>query len=150
MHIKNWTRTLLVSLLLCGPGVLACMLGDGPVLPKNATDSYGDPLPPGAVARLGTVRYRHGNGVFLIAFSADGKKIVFGGSDGVDNAIRMIETNTGKELRTFDVKPEEKPSGLALSPYATDMGMASFSSRFPRTAKRSSLAAATAWTMPSA
>jgi WD40 repeat protein len=93
---------------------------------KAEADSYGDPMPPGAVARLGTVRFRHGNGVFLIAFSADGKKIVFGGSDGVDNAIRMVEASTGKELRAFDFKPQEKPSGLALSPDGKLLAIASF------------------------
>jgi WD40 repeat protein len=93
---------------------------------KLATDAFGDSLPPGAVARLGTVRFRHGNGVFLIAFSADGKKLVFGGSDGVDNAIRMVETSSGKELRAFDFKPQEKPTGLGLSPDGKVLAIASF------------------------
>src|SRR5437764_11521959 len=117
MHTNIWTRAALMLLLISGFSFLACMPRDGPAgrdlendqakqeepigkPGKRETDSFGDPLPPGAVARLGTVRFRHGNGVFLIAFSADGKKIVFGGSDAVDNAVRMVETSTGKELRT--------------------------------------------------
>ncbi len=131
MHIQN--RAALLLLLINGFSFLACTPRDGPAeremeidqakqeeplgKPKRATDSFGDPLPPGAVARLGTVRFRHGNGAFLIAFSADGKKIVFGGGDGMDNAIRMVEKSTGKELRTFDLKPGEKPCGTPpLSP----------------------------------
>jgi RNA polymerase sigma factor (sigma-70 family) len=98
---------------------------------KPGTDAFGDPLPAGALARLGTVRFRHGNGVFLIAFSADGKKIVFGGSGAVDNAIRMVEASTGKELRTFAVKPQEKPSGLDLSQDGNILILSSFNFKKP-------------------
>ena len=101
MHIKIWNRAAFMLLLICGFSFLACMPRDGPVVRelkndrakqeeqvgkpgKSKTDSFGDPLPPGAVARLGTVRFRHGNGVFLIAFSADGKRCLRR-YDGVDN-----------------------------------------------------------------
>src|SRR5262249_41962666 len=79
------------------------------------TDFFGDPLPAGALARLGTLRFRHGYNVSFMAYSSDGKTIVFGGSGNVDNAIRMADARTGKELRTFELKQSEMPGRLALS-----------------------------------
>lgn len=59
------------------------------------TDLYGDPLPSGAVMRLGTVRLRHANALFT--FSADGKQLI---SFDPDGEIRVWQVATGKLIRS--------------------------------------------------
>jgi WD40 repeat protein len=60
-------------------------------------DLYGDPLPPGAIARMGTVRFVHGGVVYGLDISADGKTIA---SDNVYTTA-VWDAATGKELRRF-------------------------------------------------
>jgi RNA polymerase sigma factor (sigma-70 family) len=63
-----------------------------------ATDQHGDPLPAGALLRLGTVRWRHGGRVMAVAVSPDGKTIAAG---GVDRLIHLWDAATGKSLRVL-------------------------------------------------
>ncbi|HEV3236326.1 MAG TPA: sigma-70 family RNA polymerase sigma factor [Gemmataceae bacterium] len=73
-------------------------------------DFFGDPLPPGSFARIGSSRLRHGHQVMSIAYSKDGNKLV---SAGADHLARLWDTDTGKEIRTFG---EEADRGNAFAP----------------------------------
>src|SRR6516165_7651395 len=46
---------------------------------RPRVDSFGDLLPTGAMARLGTVRFRQGNTIHAVAISPDGKTIASAG-----------------------------------------------------------------------
>jgi WD40 repeat protein len=59
--------------------------------PSPAMDYYGDPLPQGAIARLGTLRFRAVVGVHLLAYSADGKRLLSQG----DEAVAIWDAKTG-------------------------------------------------------
>jgi RNA polymerase sigma factor (sigma-70 family) len=78
---------------------------------KAPVDRHGDPLPDAAIARLGTVRWRHGFGVSALAYSPDGKTIA---AAGAGRALTLWDAATGKEVRQF---PNiNQPIGLAFSP----------------------------------
>jgi WD40 repeat protein len=65
---------------------------------KSRTDASGDPLPDGAVTRLGSLRWRHSGPVKFVAYVNGGKEIVSSAEDGV---FYVWDVQTGKELRRF-------------------------------------------------
>jgi RNA polymerase sigma factor (sigma-70 family) len=77
---------------------------------KPNLDQQGDPLPAGALARLGTTRLRHGQTVNVVRFMPDGKSLITVAQDG---AVRRWDVATGKELRRFSLsnQPTGVPSG---------------------------------------
>jgi WD40 repeat protein len=80
--------------------------------PADRVDRNGDPLPVGAVARLGTVRLRHGGAIGAAAFSPDGRLLATGGHD---NMVRLWDGATGKPVAALRGHTEAITS-LAFSP----------------------------------
>jgi RNA polymerase sigma factor (sigma-70 family) len=81
----------------------------GPGKDKARGDLYGDPLPPQALARMGSLRWRH-DGVFFVSFLPDGKSLLTAGSNGT---VRIWDEK-GQEVRRFGKPPEPaKNPGMA-------------------------------------
>jgi WD40 repeat protein len=74
--------------------------------PPAATDLHGDPLPADALARWGTIRWRHGSPILFVAFLPGGKSVLSAGEDGV---LHVWEYPSGKELRHFGVDNAGQP-----------------------------------------
>jgi WD40 repeat protein len=68
-------------------------------------DLYGDALPEGALARLGTIRCRH-EGLSAVGFGPEGKTLLTYGADGT---VRVWDVATGKELRRLGSTPKPPP-----------------------------------------
>lgn len=66
------------------------------------TDLLGDFLPPGAIARIGSIRWRHG-GMSALAVAPDGKTVASAGA----GFICLWEADTGKYLRDFPNRDAE-------------------------------------------
>jgi WD40 repeat protein len=79
---------------------------------KPRTDQSGDPLPRGAVARLGTNRFRHGAIIDSLAWSPDGRTLLSAGT--FSNRVRAWDPLTGRQKRSFPVRTSSSP--LLLSP----------------------------------
>lgn len=62
-------------------------------------DTYGDPLPSGAVLRLGTVRYRQDSPIYRIAYTPDGRHFL---TDGRDSVLRVWDAATGRIVRRIE------------------------------------------------
>src|SRR5947209_5667094 len=97
MRTPTRSRCLLACLLL---GLTAAA---APAADAAKTDAHGDALPDGALARLGTLRWRAGNSIILTAVLPDGKSVLTVSQDYV---AQVWELSSGKELRKFDVAGE--------------------------------------------
>jgi WD40 repeat protein len=92
---------------------LACLLV-APLAAQGLTavDRYGDPLPAGAVARLGTTRLGHHESIGAIAFSPDGCLLASGSHDGM---VRFWDRSTGASAQA-NLSVEGMVRLLAFSP----------------------------------
>jgi WD40 repeat protein len=86
---------------------------------KTRTDLYGDPLPPGAVARLGTIRLRHLGAE--MAFSADGKRLISCDDEG---EVRVWDVATGKRVGKKRLSWGSEPGQLGNVTLSPDGAMA--------------------------
>jgi WD40 repeat protein len=77
-----------------------------------ASDCFGDPLPAGARARLGTVRFRPGEYVSCATLSADGKVLAVGTNR---QAVVFLDAATSKELQSVKTDGSGVVT-LAISP----------------------------------
>jgi RNA polymerase sigma factor (sigma-70 family) len=126
----KFATAVLVSVIVAGVGLLAhpttavkapeVKRVEGPVATAGRTgqptpaeggqragaDHHGDPLPPGALARLGTGRLRHESNGWggPVVFSPDGKTLISGGDD---TKIRLWDRDTGKQVGVLQGPPSK-------------------------------------------
>ncbi len=89
--------------------------------PRAAVDRFGDPLPPHAVARFGTVRFRHDWTLFATAISPDGR-LLAGGSGRV---MQIWDAQTGRTVQRLPL-PDFGLQVLALAFTPDGKKLASF------------------------
>ena len=109
------TKLWMTTLLLSAAGVAAAGAGaPGPAdepAPEQK-DAFGDPLPPGALARMGTVRLRHDGAVCCVAFSPDGRLLA---SSSAQGQLRLWDPRTGQLVRRL-LDPSGAVYAIAFSP----------------------------------
>ncbi len=93
-----WVTCLLVPIL-------------GRCSPAAEKDRYGDDLPPGAVARLGTIRLGHAGVIQAIAYSPDGKSLV-----AAAESIRFWDAANGRLIHEMAKRKYDPIRRLAISP----------------------------------
>jgi WD40 repeat protein len=95
------TQLVFAALILAVAGLVMPANGQTPSLNSDAPilDSQGDPLPSGAVARLGSIRLRPGHVVQSVLFSGDGNGVIT--CDGYSPDIKFWDPISGQLKRTL-------------------------------------------------
>ncbi len=83
--------------------------------PPPRTDRYGDPLPPGAVMRLGTVRFRQFPHISHVVYSPDSQLVV---TDSQEDYLQFWDARDGRKLRQVEAGMEQVRD-YAFSPDGT-------------------------------
>jgi WD40 repeat protein len=113
MNRAQWSRPAGILLSLAILGSAAGMDGqsarsqesraadDEPVVKQvGRADLFGDPLPAGALARMGTVRWRHSGSISFVGYTGQGKQLLTACSDGF---FRVWDVSSGREMRRFSM-----------------------------------------------
>jgi RNA polymerase sigma factor (sigma-70 family) len=91
---------------------------------RPATDRCGDPLPEGALGRLGTVRFREASAFTSLAYTPDGRTLVSGGGGAA-----FWDPATGKRLRRLGGDLGHAFGPVALSPDGKRVAVGSWSDK---------------------
>lgn len=107
---SSWTSSIMSIVLLTGISALLLAWTNPANVPHVLTssispltitqaisriDAYGEPLPDGILARLGSNRFRHGSPVYAMEFSNDDQRLYTGSNDGT---LRCSAFPSGKIL----------------------------------------------------
>jgi WD40 repeat protein len=103
-------------------GLLGIALAGASVCPAGppAPAPGDDPLPPGALARMGSFRFRNTTPINA-DLSPDGRLFAV---VAPRNRIRLLDAATGKEVRSFATDPQGSWRPLAFSPDGKSLGVA--------------------------
>jgi WD40 repeat protein len=97
---------------LCSVGFSVLLTAPAQGGPPARTDARGDPLPDGAIARLGTTRFRAAAGSYTACLSPDGKLVAVAGAG---KTIRLLDAATGVAVRSFETD-HDAPTAMTFSP----------------------------------
>ncbi len=107
---KLWLVPMIAACALVGVGTfkpwtekpLKAMPADKPAeKPKEVRrDRFNDPLPEGAIARLGTIALKHGGKIDELRFAPDNKSFYSTGG----GILRGWQVDTGNEIKTIDMR----------------------------------------------
>src|SRR2546423_726754 len=147
--MRPFSSCLLLAVLV--PGMAWRTQGAAPPAPaRPRVDALGDPLPPQAVARLGTSRVRLGAARQAVALAPDGKRLATwaasagtmeGGPGGrgrgprgsrdeaprTSQAVQVWDAATGKEHRKLESGLGEGVAGVAFAPDRKTLALATSS-----------------------
>jgi RNA polymerase sigma factor (sigma-70 family) len=74
---------------------------------RERTDLHGDPLPPDALVRMGTIRFRPIGDIRTLAFLPGGKTLATFDRDGM---VLVWDVNSGKEIARWEVRKDGHPA----------------------------------------